>query len=222
LIVNPVAGMGGSVGLKGTDGEIHEPALELGAGPVTPQRTRDTLAHLKRLDEMAFLAAPGQMGAGTPPVPAFLEDVDAPATVIGEIDEEAFRDDVLASRLYGTLMVPDVRASLQLAKAASNVSVPSEELKKDIARFMVEEMDPEILYLLGPGTTLRAITDELGVSKTLLGVDAVYDGELVGEDINEQDILDLFEDYSKRKIVETRLAATGSSLAEAANSSRQK
>jgi len=291
LIVNPVAGMGGSVGLKGTDGEMHEKALELGAEPVTPKRTRDTLAHLERTAEMAFLAAPGKMGA------ACLEKLDAPVTVIGEIgeetsaqdtkriaqamvdqgvdllifvggdgtardicdavgtevpvvgvpagvkvfsaafalsaraaaemvddfvagatlteeevldiDEEAFRDDVLASRLYGTLMVPDVRASLQPAKAASNVSVPSEELKLDIARTIVERMDSETLYLLGPGTTVRAIADELDVSKTLLGVDAVQDGEMVAEDVNEEDILHLFHHYPKRKIVVTPIGGNG-------------
>ncbi|MFC2037915.1 hypothetical protein ACFLYD_08165 [Chloroflexota bacterium] len=52
LIVNPVAGMGGSVGLKGTDGTMYQKALELGAEPVIPKRTRDILSHIKHQDDV--------------------------------------------------------------------------------------------------------------------------------------------------------------------------
>ena len=62
LIVNPVAGMGGSVGLKGTDGEMYKKALALGAEPVAPRRTLDMLARVKQQAEIDWLVAPGKMG----------------------------------------------------------------------------------------------------------------------------------------------------------------
>jgi len=65
FLVNPIAGMGGKVGLKGTDNVLTK-ALAMGANPVSPVRG---VEFLKRLDELGttdkttLLTCPGIMGA---------------------------------------------------------------------------------------------------------------------------------------------------------------
>lgn len=62
LIINPLAGLGGTVALKGSDGVAAE-ALALGAEPRAAQRTRIALEQLLPLRErLRFLALPGPMG----------------------------------------------------------------------------------------------------------------------------------------------------------------
>ena len=62
LIVNPIAGMGGSVGLKGTDGEIIKEAMKLRALPVAAQRVEVFLSCLKSKRDFFLLVAPDKMG----------------------------------------------------------------------------------------------------------------------------------------------------------------
>ncbi len=48
FLVNPIAGLGGKVGLKGTDG-VSKEAVELGAKPVAPERG---ITFLKKLEDL--------------------------------------------------------------------------------------------------------------------------------------------------------------------------
>jgi len=106
-----------------------------------------------------------------------------------DIDEEAFRAGRVSADLYGYLRVPFERALLQSAKMGS-VAGDATTLA-GIAADVVNDMRSGALYIVGPGTTTRAIVERLGLAKTLLGVDVVCDGRLVAADVTERDLLDL-------------------------------
>ena len=62
LVVNPIAGMGGRVGLKGTDNKVEE-ARRRGADPRSPSRARAALEHLnERPAEVDLYTYGGEMG----------------------------------------------------------------------------------------------------------------------------------------------------------------
>ncbi|CAH0266724.1 ATP-NAD kinase family protein [Pseudomonas brassicacearum] len=116
-----------------------------------------------------------------------------------DIDEAAMRSDQMSARLYGYACSPHERHLTQNAKAGS---VANENLALDaVSRQVVRSMKPGCLYLLGPGTTTRRIMTELGLPSTLLGVDAVMDGALVGADLNEHALIRLMEGYETHIIV---------------------
>ncbi|MFN2327794.1 MAG: ATP-NAD kinase family protein [Chromatocurvus sp.] len=64
LVVNPIAGMGGAVGLKGTDGILVEEARRRGAQPMAQKRARTALESLRRADQsVEILTCKGSMGS---------------------------------------------------------------------------------------------------------------------------------------------------------------
>jgi len=138
---------------------------------------------------------------------------DRPAAVrlreaeVMDIDEEAFRSGRVSARLYGYLSVPYERGMVQCAKAGGCAGEEAD--LRAIAADVVNGMAAGVLYLLGPGTTTRAVADMLGVAKTLLGVDAVRDGRLVGADLSEAEIIELLEPGVEARIVVTVIGGQG-------------
>jgi len=125
-----------------------------------------------------------------------------------DIDEEAFRADQLKARLYGYLKVPRVEKGLQALKTGSAATEKASQ--QAIAAFFAEEMDPETLYLIGPGSTTRELLQWLGQEGTLLGVDALRNGHIVKRDLNEKECLELLYQVENRAtIVVTPIGGQG-------------
>ena len=124
-----------------------------------------------------------------------------------DIDEDLFRAGIVAPRLYGYLTVPCVRDLVQRAKSASR-SDPS--TARGVAFGVLGEMerDRDAYFILGPGSTVKAVGDELQVDKTLLGVDLYHDGRLIGTDLNESQLLAAIEGRHA-KIVVTVIGGQG-------------
>ena len=62
-------------------------------------------------------------------------------------------------------------------------------------------MEPGITYVMGPGSTIAAVMDELGLDGTLLGVDVVRDRQVVASDAGERQVLDLIQGRDARIVV---------------------
>lgn len=268
FVINPIAGMGGSVALKGTDGDAYRVALSKGAVPLARGRA---VRALSRLDgDIGFLTASGEMGAwalndlglahevvwetsgesvpedtrqacrrfmekkvelivfcgGDGTARNVLDGIGDQVPVIGipsgvkmhsavfantpeeagdavarfvkgetetrlaevmDVDEDAFRKGELRTRLYGYVKIPDL-GGLQPPKGAV-FGTSDEEQKEAIAEFVVERMEPGTTYVLGPGTSTKAVADRMGQPKTLLGVDLYQDGKAIMTDTSEDDLL---------------------------------
>jgi len=127
---------------------------------------------------------------------------------IMDADENAIRRDRFSVRLYGFLKGPFVPMRLQGSKQVSPETLDEHENQMAVARFIVENMDTDGIYILGPGTTIKCVADLLGVEKTLLGVD-IYRDKAVMKDVNERKIMQEIKDFQNTWIIVSPIGRQG-------------
>ncbi len=134
--------------------------------------------------------------------------VDLHLREVRDIDEKSFREGRVSTRYYGELLVPEEGHFLQAVK---NAGREVEELAvADIAADVVEELDPDTLYIVGPGSTTMAVLSELGCEGTLLGVDLLRDEGLIAVDVGAPEIEKaIVEQQGPVKIVLTAIGGQG-------------
>ncbi|MCC5880946.1 MAG: ATP-NAD kinase family protein [Idiomarina sp.] len=124
-----------------------------------------------------------------------------------DIDEDAFREGTVRARRYGEMLVPK---ELEYMQAVKMGGIESDELVlTDIADDIFERMEDDTLYVMGSGTTVAAVMDNLGLENTLLGVDAVVNEELVGSDLTAQALELLLTEYQHAYLVITLIGGQG-------------
>ncbi len=233
LIINPVSGMGGKVGLKGTDGrEILDKAIKLGAVKEAPSKAVKALKKLEPIkEELLILTSSFDMGENQCKLLGFdYEIIHKSTQKTNALDTikaaklmekrgveliifvggdgtarniyEAINNRVVVlgipagvkihSPVYGN--TPESAGELALLYLkGDNLNVKEEEV--------IDNMEEEIYYIIGPGTTTRAIMETLNLPSTLLGVDIVKDKKVIKLDCNEEDILNILDDNKGRLII---------------------
>lgn len=300
FLINPIAGMGGRVGLKGTDNVVEE-AVKRGAEPVSPKRAREFLQLIRKLlvqekidldiiscrfnmgedvlstvgldavyidipvdrhttrddtvnavkkfveeavDLIIFVGGDGtardvyqalkEANAVEKPILGVPSGVKVYSGVFGvtpadaayilieyvkggaremeleimDIDEEAFRRDEIQVKIYAYASVPYIPFHIQSSKQLSPDTIDEVENQVAIARYAVEMMDRNSIYILGPGTTVKRVADVLGIKKTILGVD-IYYKDKVYNDLSEKEIMNIIDDKKNIWIIVTPIGRQG-------------
>lgn len=123
-----------------------------------------------------------------------------------DIEEEAFRHDQIHTQVYGYLKVPNDTRYLQNLKSSTPQSDRQAQLSAALR--LIDEMEEDVLYIIGSGTTPAAVMEELNLPYTLLGVDLIKNKKLVAKDVNEAAILNAMADQ-KSKLILTPMGGQG-------------
>ena len=116
-----------------------------------------------------------------------------------DIDEVSFRENRLSAKLFGYLKVPYIKRMLQCAKAGGCAG--ERNALNAIGADVINNMEADCFYIIGTGTTTRAVMEALDLKNSLLGVDAVFNRELVGSDLNEAQLLEMIEGKRAKIVV---------------------
>ncbi|QSG12894.1 putative inorganic polyphosphate/ATP-NAD kinase [Halapricum desulfuricans] len=132
FVVNPIAGMGGRVGLKGTDGKLAQ-ARERGARPRAPDRAREALDAMAATDtDVTLVTYGGVMGASAAREAGFDPEIigeseAGPDAAVGETTAEDTRAAVRAFLDRGVDVVVFVGGdgtAVDVAEALGESGVP--------------------------------------------------------------------------------------------------
>ena len=119
--------------------------------------------------------------------------------LVMDIDEVAFRQGTVRAKRYGEMQIPTALRYVQSVKSAGKES--EELVLDDLAAFFVAQMEADVRYVMGSGSTVAAVMQELGLPNTLLGVDVVENGELLASDVTAAQLLALIEGHPSRLVI---------------------
>ena len=133
--------------------------------------------------------------------------VDLKAQDVRDIDEDAFRQNQVKAKLFGEMLVPQAGEFVQSVKQGG---IEQEALVlEDMAAYLAQEMEDDVLYLVGSGKTTQALMDHLYLPNTLLGVDAVLNQTVLQTDVTEHDILRLLDEHERVVIIVSVIGGQG-------------
>ena len=118
---------------------------------------------------------------------------------VRDIDEDAFREGVVRARHYGELQVPAEARYLQQVKCGGREV--EDLVVTEVAAWIADSLEDDTFYLMGSGSTVAVVMEQLGLENTLLGVDLVYNQEVVGRDLGARALLEQIGDAPARAVI---------------------
>lgn len=126
---------------------------------------------------------------------------------VRDIDEHELRDGRLNTRFYGELPVPDDIRYVQHTKSGGREA--ESLVLTDIAAEIGENLEADTFYLMGLGSTVAGLMEAMKLEATLLGVDVLFNGELVAQDATEEELWAVVSGDHPSRIVVTVIGGQG-------------